>query len=73
MSMQEYESLLAVANLAAYTKLGFVMKPKEWGIFLGGHHFRLSECNIEFDKKKFNINALINRIPASRDKRREFL
>jgi hypothetical protein len=63
--MQEYESLLAAANLAAYTKLGFVMKPKEWGIFLGGQCFRLSECNIDFDKKKININALINRMPAS--------
>jgi hypothetical protein len=63
--MQEYESLLAAANLAAYTKLGFVMKPKEWGIFLGGHRFWLSECNIEFNKKKFNINALINRMSAS--------
>ena len=65
MSMQEYESLLAAANLAACPKLGFVMKPKEWGIFRGGHHFRLSECNIEFDKKKFNIDALINGMPAS--------
>jgi hypothetical protein len=65
MSMQEYESLLAAANLVAYTKLGFVMKPKEWGIFLGRHCFRLSECNIEFDKKKFDIDALINGMPAS--------
>jgi hypothetical protein len=65
MSMQEYESLLAAATLAAYTKLGFVMKPKEWGIFLGGHCFRLSECNIEFDKQKFDIDALINGMPAS--------
>ncbi len=48
MSMQKYESLLAAANLAAYTKSRFVMKPKEWGIFLGGHPFRLSECNIDF-------------------------
>jgi hypothetical protein len=72
MSMQEYESLLAAPNLAAYNKLGFVMKTKELGIFLGGHRFRLSECNIEFDKKKFNIDALINGMPASRDKRREF-
>jgi hypothetical protein len=48
------------------------MKPKEWGIFLGGHHFRLSECNIEFDKKKFNIDPLINGMPASQDKRWEF-
>ncbi len=72
MSMQEYESLLAAANLAAYTKSGFVMKPKEWEIFLGGHRFRLSECNIEFDKKKFNIDALINGMPASWDKRQEY-
>jgi hypothetical protein len=50
MSAQEYESLLAAANLAAYTKSGFIMKPNEWGIFLGGHNFRLSECNIELDK-----------------------
>jgi hypothetical protein len=72
MSMQEYESLLAAANLAAYTESGFVMKPKECGIFLGGHCFRLSECNIEFDKNKFDIDALINGKPASRDKRQEF-
>jgi hypothetical protein len=65
MSMQEYESLLAAANLAAYTKLGFVMNPKEWGIFLGGHHLRLGECNIEFNKEKFNMDALINGMPAS--------
>ena len=60
MSVQEYESLLAAANLAAYTKSGFIMKPNEWGIFLGGHHFLLSECNIELDKKKFDIDAMIN-------------
>ncbi len=51
MSAQEYESLLVAANLAAYEKSGFIMKPNEWGIFLGGHHFWLSECNIELDKK----------------------
>ena len=51
MSAQEYESLLAPANLAAYTKSGFIMKRNEWGIFLDGHHFQLSECNIELDKK----------------------
>ncbi len=71
MSMQEYESLLAAANLAANTKSGFVMKPKEWQIFLGGHHFRLSEYNIKFDKKKFNIDALINGMLTSQDNRRE--
>jgi hypothetical protein len=69
MSMQEYESLLAAANLAVYTKSGFVMKPKEWGILLGGHRFRLSECNSEFDKEKFDIDALINGMPASQNKR----
>ena len=72
MSAQEYESLLAAANLAAYTKLGFIMKPNEWGIFLGGHHFRLSECNIELDKKKFDIDAMINGTTVSRDNRRPF-
>ena len=72
MSAQEYESLLAPANLAAYTKSGFIMKPYEWGIFLGGHHFRLSECNIELDKKKFNIDAMINGTTASWDNRRPF-
>ena len=34
-----------------HTKSGFIMNPNEWGTFLGGHHFRLSECNIELDKK----------------------
>jgi hypothetical protein len=41
------------------------MKPNEWGIFLGGHHFRLSECNIELDKKKFDNDAMINGTTAS--------
>jgi hypothetical protein len=49
------------------------MKPKEWGIFLTGHRFRLSECNIKFDKKKVDIDALINGMPASQDKRQEFV
>jgi len=72
MSAQEYESLLAAANLAAYTKSGFIMKPNEWGIFLGGHHFLLSECNIELDKKKFDIDAMLNRTTASQDNRQPF-
>ncbi len=72
MSAQEYESLLAAANLAACTKWGFIIKPNEWGIFLGGHHFRLSECNIELDKKKLDIDTMINGTTASRDNRRQF-
>ena len=48
------------------------MKPNEWGIFLGGHHFWLSECNIELDKKKFDIDAMINGTTASQDNRRSF-
>ena len=48
------------------------MKPNEWGIILGGHHFRLSECNIELDKKKFDIDAMINGTTASQDNRRPF-
>ena len=48
------------------------MKPNEWGIFLGGHHFWLSECNIELDKKKFDIDAMINGTTASQDNRRPF-
>jgi len=73
MSAQEYESLLAAANLAAYTKSGFIMKPNEWGIFLlGRHHFRLSECNIKWEKKKFNIDAMINGTTATQDNRWPF-
>ena len=64
MSAQEYESLLAAAKLAAYTKSGFIMKPNEWGIFLSGHHFRLSECNIELDKKKFDNDAMTSEIDS---------
>ena len=48
------------------------MKPNEWGIFLGEHHFRLSECNIELDKKKLDIDTMINGTTASRDNRRPF-
>jgi hypothetical protein len=48
------------------------MKPNERGIFLGGHHSRLSECNIELDKKMFDIDAMINETTASRDNRRPF-
>ena len=54
------------------TKSGFIMKPNERGIFLGGHHSRLSECNIELDKKMFDIDAMINETTASRDNRRPF-
>jgi hypothetical protein len=49
------------------------MKPNEWGIFLGGHHFWLSECNIELYKKKINIDAMINGTTVSRDNRRHFM
>jgi hypothetical protein len=73
MSMQEYESLVAAANLAAYSKLGFVMKPKEWGIFLGGHRLRLSECNNELNNQKFDIDALINSCLLLKTKGRSFL
>jgi hypothetical protein len=48
------------------------MNPNEWGTFLGGHHFRLSECNIELDKKKFDIDAMLNRTTASQDNRQPF-
>ena len=65
MSAQEYESLLAAANLAAYNKSGFIMKPIEWGIFLGGHHFRLGECNIELDKIDIDAMTMINGTTAS--------
>ena len=65
LSPRDYECLLAAANLAHHTKSGFTIKPKEWKIFLDGHYFTIAaegidECKVEFDKKKMNIDALIN-------------
>ena len=53
-------------------QVGLYNNAKWVGIFLGGHHFRLSECNIELDKKKFDNDAMINGTTASWDNRRPF-
>ncbi len=65
LSPHDDECLLAVANLAQYTKSGFTIKPKEWKMFLDGHYFAVVEgiddCKVELDKKKVCITRMIDR------------
>ena len=69
---EEYEALLIVAGLASYTRFGFQIKADVWRKFLGGHWFVIDNCAIEFEQKKFDLDAYINGTPPSRLKRTGF-
>ena len=68
----EYEALLIVAGLASYTRFGFQVKADAWRKFLGGRRFVADNSPIEFEQKKIDLNAYINRTPQSRLQRRKF-
>jgi hypothetical protein len=68
----DYEVLLVVAGLAHYTRFGFVMKPKAWSKFLGGHHIASDDCEIELDIKKIDLDAYFDGTPPSRLKQKKF-
>jgi len=68
----EYEALLIVAGLASYTRFGFQIKAGAWRKFLGGRRFVIDNCTIEFEQKKFDLDAYINGTPPSRLKRKGF-
>ena len=65
MEPNDYEVLLDVAGLAHYTQFGFAMKPMAWRKFFGGHQFAIGNCALEFDQKKTDRDAYINRTPPS--------
>jgi hypothetical protein len=68
----EYEALLIVAGLASYTRFGIQIKADAWRNFLGGRRFVADDCPIEFEQKKFDLDAYINGTPPSRLQRRTF-
>jgi hypothetical protein len=68
----EYEALLTVAGLASYTRFGFQIKADAWRKFLGGRRFVADNCPIEFEQKKIDLDAYINRTPQSRLQQRKF-
>jgi hypothetical protein len=69
---EEYEALLIVAGLASYTRFSFQIKADAWRKILGGRRFVADDCPIEFEQKKIDIDAYINRTLPSRLQRRTF-
>ena len=63
MSPQDYEHLLAAADLAhVHQKRGFCIKISKWKLFLKGHLFKTTICmgTMEVDTKKLDLHACVN-------------
>jgi hypothetical protein len=63
MSPQDYEYLLAAADLAhVHQKRGFCIKIWKWKLFLKGHLFATANCTgtMEVDTKKLYLTAYVN-------------
>jgi len=61
-SMRRFSSSPAWRN----KRFGFQIKADAWRKFLGGRWFVADDCPIEFEQKKIDVDAYINKTPPSR-------